>query len=331
MVVPPVPLRTKAFMKNPFRPTAGATPPEVIGRAGLLDEFSDSLGTDAGAPALLIVGGRGCGKTVMLSQAQAIAESRGWSVIAETATVGFAERITEHARRLSSPGSAGLVITVDEIHAAGPADMATLGTAVERFTANRRPVRLVAAGLPADVTDLLNHDSADFLYRAGWIGLRAVAVSDVEKSFARAFATAGFDPAPGDIRRAAAATAGYPFLIQAVGYSIWREAEENRGTLTADSVDRGIERALRLHTKAVIRTALDEVTGPGLEFLSAMVVDDGPSTREDLGRRLGVTAEEVLSRAFRLRAAGLLEPAEQGCIDFAIPWLREHLRATALG
>lgn len=27
-------------MENPFRPTAGATPPEVIGRAGLLDEWN---------------------------------------------------------------------------------------------------------------------------------------------------------------------------------------------------------------------------------------------------------------------------------------------------
>lgn len=329
MVVPPVPLLTKAFMKNPFRPTAGATPPEVIGRTGLLDEFSHSLGMDAGAPALLIVGGRGCGKTVMLSQAEAIAGSRGWCVIAETATAGFADRITEHARRLSSPGSAGLVITVDEMHAAGPADMARLGTAVRGFAADGRPVRVVAAGLPADVADLLEDDSADFLYRAGWIGLRAVAVTDVEKSFARAFAAAGFDPAPGDIRRAAAATAGYPFLVQAVGYFIWREAEEGHGALTAGSVDRGIERALGMHTKAVIGSALAEVTEPGMEFLNAMAADDGPSTREDLGRRLDITADEVLSYGFRLRAAGLLEPAEQGRIDFAIPWLREHLRRTA--
>ncbi len=30
-------------MENPFRPSAGATPPEIIGRAGLLDEFDYGL------------------------------------------------------------------------------------------------------------------------------------------------------------------------------------------------------------------------------------------------------------------------------------------------
>lgn len=49
---------------------------------------------------------------------------------------------------------------------------------------------------------------------------------------------------------------------------------------------------------------------------------------EDLARRPDITADEVLARGFRLLAAGLLEPAEQGRINFAIPWLREHLRSS---
>lgn len=27
-------------MENPFRPTAGATPPDLVGRGGVLDEFA---------------------------------------------------------------------------------------------------------------------------------------------------------------------------------------------------------------------------------------------------------------------------------------------------
>lgn len=314
-------------MKNPFRPTAGATPPEVLGRAGLLDEFTDSLDSEPVAPALLITGGRGNGKTVMLDQAQVIAEGRGWSVIPETATLGFAQRIAVHLRRLPVPRSAGLVISVDEVHAAAPADMFSLGAIVRRLTAGGIPVRFVGAGLPASVAELLEDASASFLYHAGCIGLRDVPVSEVEKSFARTFAAAGLNPAPGDIRRAAEATAGYPFLVQGVGYFIWQETENAGGTLTA-SVDRGIERALRLHTKAVIHTALAELTGPDLEFLHAVAADGGPFTREELARRLDTTHDEVMAQAFRLRAAGLLEPVEQGRIGLAIPWLREHLRST---
>ena len=40
---------------NPFRPTAGADPPQFVGRAGLLDEFSYGLRIRTGAPGLLTI------------------------------------------------------------------------------------------------------------------------------------------------------------------------------------------------------------------------------------------------------------------------------------
>ncbi|WP_461173391.1 hypothetical protein [Arthrobacter sp. Z1-9] len=39
-VSPPSPVSPEeGSVQNPFKPTAGATPPELVGRAGLLDEF----------------------------------------------------------------------------------------------------------------------------------------------------------------------------------------------------------------------------------------------------------------------------------------------------
>lgn len=42
-------------LENPFRPSAGATPPEILGRAGLLDECDYGLRLGAGAPGLLTI------------------------------------------------------------------------------------------------------------------------------------------------------------------------------------------------------------------------------------------------------------------------------------
>jgi hypothetical protein len=88
---------------NPFRPTAGATPPEVIGRSGLLDEFEYGLRLGSGAPGLLSIftGARGIGKTVMLGAAHDVARDHGWAVVAETATGTFMGRIGEKMRRLT--------------------------------------------------------------------------------------------------------------------------------------------------------------------------------------------------------------------------------------
>ncbi|MDP9888720.1 ATP-binding protein [Pseudarthrobacter enclensis] len=84
-------------LPNPFRRTAGATPPELIGRQGMLDEFEYGLRLGSGAPGLLTIisGARGIGKTALLSAAQEKARQQGWIVIAETATPGFLVRIGE--------------------------------------------------------------------------------------------------------------------------------------------------------------------------------------------------------------------------------------------
>lgn len=86
--------------QNPFRPTAGAEPPHLIGRAGLLDEFVYGLSIRSGAPGLLTIftGARGIGKTVMLGEAEDAARARGWVVVSETATRGFLGRIGESMR-----------------------------------------------------------------------------------------------------------------------------------------------------------------------------------------------------------------------------------------
>lgn len=253
-------------MQNPFRPSAGAPPPELIGRAGLLDSGASK---GSGAPRLLtiITGARGIGKTVMLGVAQDLARGHGWYVISETATTDLAGRLGESLRRLAEDLSdvsavggwqvirsdlfrrlqeadSGLLITVDEIHAVGREDLAQIGAAFRYLTHSGLPVVLVVAGLPGEVSELLNSEPAEFLRQGDRIVLRNVAVADVESSFRRTFHAGRFEASAGAFRLAAEATDGYPFLIQLIGYFLWQEAEGGGG-LTAASLARAIERAHR--------------------------------------------------------------------------------------
>ena len=258
-------------MENPFRPSAGATPPQILGRAGVLDEFEYGLRLGSGAPGLLTIftGARGIGKTVMLGAAHDIAREKGWAVISETATTGFMGRIGESMRTIAEelgPGPVnrritaiaaagfsittqlpperqvawrtlgeellrlldergnGLIITVDEIHAADRTELAQLAASVQHFIQDGLPIGLVFAGLPAAVSDLLNEGVATFLRRADKIDLHAAAVREVEESFAATFSRASIEVSPALVHRAAEATGGYPFLIQLVGY----RSEERR-------------------------------------------------------------------------------------------------------
>jgi hypothetical protein len=228
-----------------------------------------------GSPGLLtiITGARGVGKTVMLGVAQDLARGQGWEVISESATGGLAGRLGESMRRLaedrfggSTPGvwqdigaallrriqesGAGLVITVDEIHAVDRGELTQIGATIQRFGGEGLPVALVVAGLPAAVSELLGDGAATFLRQADRIVLTNVAVSDVESSLAKTIAAGGFDAPAGTFHQAAEATGGYPYLVQLVGYFLWREAEDGQ-KLTAAMVTRAIEKAHHRNARTI--------------------------------------------------------------------------------
>ncbi|WP_395405430.1 ATP-binding protein (plasmid) [Arthrobacter sp. UC242_113] len=363
-------------MENPFRPTAGATPPDLVGRGGVLDEFAYGLRIGSGAPGLLTIftGARGIGKTVMLGAAEDLALQDGWAVVSETATPGFLGRIGEAMRRLANDlgegptgrrvtavsvagfsvttqlapeeqvdwrargvallrllaeRGTGLIITVDEIHAADRSELAQLAADVQHFIRDGLPIGLIFAGLPAAVSDLLNEGVATFLRRADRIDLHAASITEVERSFTETFASAGV-PLSGELARdAAEATGGYPFLIQLVGYFLWQEAERNPDSLDPDAVERAVSAARRRNERVVIEAALSTTSGRDQDFLRAMAEDSGPSSTMDIGRRTGMRPNAVGNYRTRLLDAGLIEPAGYGLVDFAIPGLREYMTSHA--
>ncbi|UKA53435.1 ATP-binding protein [Arthrobacter sp. FW305-BF8] len=359
-------------MKNPFRPTAGATPPDLVDRGGVLDEFAYGLTIGSGAPGLLTIftGARGIGKTVMLGAAEDLALNSGWAVVSETATGGFVGRIGESMRRLTNElgegptgrrvtavsvagisvttqlapeeqvdwrargvallqlltqRGAGLIITVDEIHAADRAELSQLAADVQHFIREGLPIGLIFAGLPAAVSDLLNEGVATFLRRADRIDLHAASITEVERSFTETFASAGMTLNPELAKDAAEATGGYPFLIQLIGYYLWQEAEKAPGGVDADAVGRAVLAGRRRNERVVIEAALSTTSARDQDFLRAMAKDPGASSATDIGRRTGMRPNAVGNYRTRLMDAGLIEPAGYGLVDFAIPGLREYM------
>lgn len=362
------------MLQNPFKPTAGATPPDLVGRAGLLDEFEYGLRQGSGAPGLLtiITGSRGIGKTVMLSAAEEIARTHGWAIVSRTANPGFlaktgddmlrlldelgdgpptrkitafsaagfglttqlpAERLPDWRRtgeellRLLDAKGTGLVITIDEIHAVDRTEISQLAADVQHFIRDGLPVSLIFAGLPSAVSDLLNEGVATFLRRADRINLHEAAIAEVNESYRHLFSQGGIQISPELIREAAEATEGYPFLIQLVGYYLWMGAEKAGGTLAADGVRAAIAAAQRRNTLVVVESALSDISEKDREFLQAMAAQDGPSAAAQIGQITKSKPNVVSKYRSRLIAAGLIEPAGYGKVDFAIPGLRAYLRA----
>jgi AAA ATPase domain len=112
-------------ISNPFSPGAGSPPPELAGRAALLEHARVLLGrVKAKRPekSLLLTGLRGVGKTVLLNEIEHMAQDHGYRTIFVEAHEGkpLPELLAPHLRRL--------LFDLDRI--AGAGDKARRGLAV---------------------------------------------------------------------------------------------------------------------------------------------------------------------------------------------------------
>lgn len=363
--------------KNPFKPSAGATPPLLVGRQDAIEEFRDSLADGPGAPGRLTIftGARGVGKTVMLTAVANEALREGWVVLSETATAGLIERLTyavtrqlhvlapKFARGRSVTGvslpvigggvtmsvppaevvqwreqvgrlldvleasDTGLLITVDEVHKHAREDLRALAATFQHLVREDRNVALAAAGLPMAVSDLLNDDVLTFLRRANREELADVPLGEVRDALLSTITTEGRTIDSQALDEAAAATGGYPFMIQLVGYHIWRKATGTH--IDLDAVRDGIRAARKRLGSTVHATALADLSAVDRTYLLAMAHDPGPSNTGEIARRLGETPYYAGQYRLRLIDAGVIEPVGRGYVDFTIPYLREYLREHA--
>lgn len=339
--------------RNPFKPTAGATPPLLIGRTAELAEFEESLDDGPGAPARLatVTGPRGVGKTVMLTAMARAAAERKWLTVSETATAGLVGRLTSTllqalpdrdrvvadraslrevmglATRHLALQARGLLITIDEIHGAPRADLKDLAVAYQHLIAEEQEVALILAGLPAGVSALLNDSVLTFLRRATPFELTDVRLPAVRAAFLQTISSTGRQVTEDALDEITLATGGYPFMIQLVGYNVWRVTRTD--IITLDDARRGIPAARMRLGQTVHATALADLSDIDRTFLLAMSHYDGPARMGDISRDLNVPTNYAAVYRSRLIAAGMIRPDSYGSVDFALPFLREYLREHA--
>lgn len=354
---------------NPFKPTAGAEPPVLAGRKRVIDDFTDGLMEGPGAPGRLmrISGPRGSGKTVLLTELGDIARDKGWVVVDETAGEGLINRIIErlvrqlpeanasmdidlgfikaHAGVSSGAGGAGIravleeaagrigkkgvLVTVDEVQDADKGEMAAISQAVQHLIREKENVAFVFAGLTMGVADFINGEAMTFLRRAKAEQLEPIPDDDVAAAFEKTFGESEM-PIAGDVLSAAVmATGGYAYMVQLVGYNVWKVARRHfveSHAVTMEDVRKGAEMAMEAYDEAVIEPALSRLSKRAMSYLVEMSGSDGPSSTGCVAKSLGVPAQSLSSVRASLIAKQVIEPTEvRGYVDFAIPWMREYV------
>jgi hypothetical protein len=220
----------------------------------------------------------------------------------------------------------GLFFTIDEVSPRHEA-LATFGKRFQHFRRENRQVAFVAAGLPLNMSEFESLPDTTFMRRAMPHVLGDVPVSEARQALEETFAQAGREIGKKAARLAAEATQGYPFMVQLVGYHIWRESET--GAVPLDAVHRGIAAAKTRVGTTVHSSSMRDLSTLDKEFLLAMTPDDGPSQMADITRRTGWSREKSNMYRSRLLTAGMIQTASHGVVQFAFPYLKDYLQENA--
>ena len=360
-----------AKLVNPFKPTAGAEPPVLIGRDKVIDDFSDGLDEGVGAPARLmrITGPRGSGKTVLLTELGDIARKRGWTVVDETAGENLCSNMVAALARDSSGASisadfdrgvvkvhagakkeegsslrealkkateklggnpVGLLVTVDEVQDAKESDMRDLAAAVQHLIREKRNIAFVFAGITTGVMDLVSGQALTFLRRAKAEELDSIPLDEVSCALRSTIEKSGMSIEDEALAKATEATAGYAYLIQLVGYHVWRmgkrHAQQSKEIDVGD-VEFGVKEAMRDFNTTVHEPALAGLPLHAMEYVIAMSQDAGVSRTSAVAERIGVAPSSLTSYRRLLINRQIVESAARGFVAFSIPYMREYVRA----
>jgi hypothetical protein len=297
---------------NPFHPSFGVSPPLLVGRDDLIEEFLESIedGPGSAGRATLYTGPRGAGKTVLLNAIEDGTRAKGWLVVAETASPGFIERITrQHLPRLLRD------FDPEAVHRRLSGFSVPLGPlGAGGVTWNTLESHVVEAGLRNQIemlTDLLiEHETGllitlDEIHQNQIAELRELAIA-VQHAFREgrelAFVGAGLLSSISDVMNDEVLT----FLRRADRHHL--------GSVHHGDVQRAIREPIEMAGRAVGDEALELMTNGtrGYPFLIQLV---GAQTWRLHPSETEITvddAREGVSRALRRLGALVYEPALAG-------------------
>ena len=230
--------------------------------------------------------------------------------------------MTGVVRELNSAG-VGLLITVDEA-SARVRELSDLVDVFQHFVRERRDVALLLAGLPHNVSLLLDDESVSFLRRAFRHTMDSIDVNDIADAMRETVEGAGRTIDPDALNVAAEAAGGYAFLIQLIGYHLWR-AHPGETRISLDDARSAIAFAERDMERMVLEPTVRSLTPREVEYLQAMAQDEGVSSVKDVAERMGIDTNNASKVRKRLVEHGLIGSRGRGRVGFDMPMVREYL------
>lgn len=262
--------------------------------------------------------------------------------------IDLVELLTDIGGLAGDRGS-GIAIFVDEMQDLGPADVSALCAAVHEISQSGLPVVIVGAGLPHLPAVLSASKSySERLFRYSRIDRLDRTAADLALT-----APAGEEGARWSseaLEAMYAATAGYPYFVQAYGKAVWDVAvgpeispadvavgaPEAESELAVGFFGSRYERATpaeRDYLRAMAEAAFAHPPGEsdgesgGAAYPSGVSVELDSVATADIAQLLGKRPQSLSPARDALLKKGLIYSGERGRIAFTVPHFGRYLRA----
>ena len=226
---------------------------------------------------------------------------------------------------------AGLLITIDELHAADVTEIRQFGGVFQLVSRRSgRPIAFVGAALPEMEERLMSGAAATFLQRCRRHEIGDLAMSDAVLALRVPVETAGGRIDDVALQLAAEASGGQPYLVQLIGADMWDECADPLAGIAVDDVERAVAGSVVKFGQHVYAPLWRGLSDLDKRFLVAMLEDSRSSSIGDVGRRWQHDSRSLSRYRRRLLSAGLVTAVGHGRLAFVHDAARSYVAAQAV-
>ncbi len=248
---------------------------------------------------------------------------------AASPTAGLLSVLERLAAELADDDS-GLLITVDELHDAARDDVRDVASAVQIVTRRQqRPVAFAAAALAFIEDTHLADVNMTFLQRCARARLDALEADDVREALAQPIADAGGSIEVAALTEAVAASQGYPYMVQLIGFHAWNMRDRPSAAIGTAHVSAAVIEANAAMVDQVANPVWNRLSQMDRRFLVAMLDDAEDSPLADVAERLGRDLQYTRVYRRRLINAGAISSVEGARVAYRHRALRQRAEIAA--
>lgn len=239
---------------------------------------------------------------------------------------GVADIIEQSADKQST-GDRGLLITLDEFHAAELPGARELAAAIQHVTRReQRPVALVLAALPEVTETVLADPGMTFFHRCARAEIGLLGYGATRTALQVPIREAGGAIDDEALKLGTRASGGYPFMVQLVGFHGWKSCADSLKHLGSNDMHEGIFEADQALSDMLLMPLWSALSPTDRDILRHIAASDEPIEVAALAAAVGKSPSYINTYRRRLLRAGAATAPDRGVLDVRDPAMRRWLQ-----